>query len=240
MARGTPDWGEYSQQDLFAKSFDLAELAVRLGCPSVFHRDGTILFMDTFDYGLSRWTKYEVGNCTINVSTDKAFFKDKSLKFAFSGLATDASKIELEYPYLFTKSYGFECTLNFNGSKLTFELDGMKFYNNVCVECEVRIEPENNLIKIYTPGGWITLCTDLKICTDGRMWNFLKMVVDFEAGKYKYLILNDRVFDLSAYSLYSYNWTTYDDIEVKIYVANNEDAVKSLYVGSVIITTNEP
>jgi len=239
VPRGAPDWGEYAQQDLLIKTFDLGELAVRLGCPSILERGGTIIFMDNFEDGYSRWQRTPQANCQIVLSHKKTFSGGYSARFAFSGATVDWSVLRASIPFLYTSTYGVEAIMLFNSDQITVYCGIDHVQDGTLHRYYFRFVPALNSLYISTPGGDVLLADDLKIDVSGNLWIFAKLIADVKAGKYWRLKVNERSFDISAYAPYSIVSAEVNNISLILHANNISAPACDLYLGSAIITVNE-
>jgi len=240
MPRGTPDWGEYSPQGEVSKSLDLAEIAVRLGSPVIYDRNGTVLFMDTFQYGLIRWVVNAKAECTISACDTKAIIGPKSLKFAFSGTSTDLSYVGLTPPFLYFNRNGYEITAMWDDPYIFLILDGQLYYNGNNYGFGVKIAPVAHKLYVWGATDWITVASDINIDATGDVWYFIKLVVDAVNAKYVGLKLNDRFFDLSAYTPKIQASSEPNMLCLFIQAFQTAAQAGNVYVGSTILTINEP
>lgn len=118
MPRGAPDWGEYAQQDLLVKTFDLGELAVRLGANSIFDRSGSVIFTDKFENGIGHWTFDELSYLYFMPSRLRKFQSPYSCRAKFTGQSDIWGSIRTSIPALITKSVGYEAILMWNGNEI--------------------------------------------------------------------------------------------------------------------------
>lgn len=239
MPRGAPDWGEYAQQDLLIKTFDLGELAVRLGCPSILERGGTIIFMDNFEDGYSRWLKTPYTNCQIVLSHKKTLAGGYSARFAYSAASTSWSLLKASIPFLYTSTYGVETLMLFNSNQISVYNGLRLIQDGVRYMYYFKLVPSTNSLYIYTPLGDTLIANDLSIDVTGNLWVFVKLIVDVEKGKYWRIKVNERSFDISAYAPYSGAIAEANNVSLAIQVNNSAAPACDLYVGSAIITVNE-
>jgi len=88
--------------------------------------------------------------------------------------------------------------------------------------------------------GYVTLESDFPLALSGYYWNTLKLVCDFDNSQYARLILNSRVYDISAYTpgLDAVGSDEYVDLSLKIIGAAAGSV--TAYLDDVILTQNEP
>jgi hypothetical protein len=240
MPRGQPDWGEYSPQEEVSKSLDLAELAARLGSPVIYDRNGTVLFIDTFQYGLIHWYVKTQAECTISACNTKALMGSNSLKFAFSGISSNTSYIEVAPPFRYLNRVGFEITPLWDNPDIALTLTALLFYQSQYHDFEIRITPALQKLEVLTATGWATVLDNLFMNTFHDHWHFLKLVVNIEPAKYVCLKINDMTIDLSAYTHQTSGVIPPNQLYFYIDVANTGANPGNLYVGSTVLSINEP
>jgi len=239
MPRGAPDWGEYAQQDLLVKTFDLGELAARLGCPSILERGGTVVFMDNFQDGYSRWVRTAQNNCQIVLSHRKTFAGGYSVRFAYSGQSTSYSLIKASVPYLYTSVYGIESLILLDDSNISLYIGISVVINGTVLTFRFKILPSSNSLYVTTPSGDQLISNSVYIDTSGNLWTFFKLIVNVENSTYLRLKINEKSYDLSVYAPSSGSSSEKNNVAMLIQAANNGTSACNLYVGSAIITVNE-
>jgi len=56
MAHGQPDYGMYTLANTIYRLTDMGELAARLGSINTYDRRGDVIFLDSFESGLTAWS----------------------------------------------------------------------------------------------------------------------------------------------------------------------------------------
>jgi hypothetical protein len=240
MGRGQPDWGEYAPQEQVSKTLDLAELAARLGSPVIFDRNGTALFIDTFVNDLIHWFVSAQPECTISACTTKALFGGKSLQFAFSGVSSDDSYIQIRPPFLYINRVGIEITPMWDGADIVLGIGLHFYYQNKGYKFQAQYTPALQQLEVMTSSGMVIVTNDLPIWTSGDTWNVFKLIVDVPNARYVCLKVNNQIIDLSAYIPNIFSSLNPDWLSTLIWAHNTENYAENLYIGSVILTINEP
>jgi len=239
MPRGAPDWGEYAEQDLLIRTFDLGELAARLGCPSILERGGTVIFMDNFQDGYSKWYKNAVTNCQIVLSHRKTFAGGYSVRFAYSDVSLTWSLFKAPIPFMYTSTYGTESILLFDSNQILLYTGLRIVINGHYYIFYFELVPSTSSLYVYTPSGSVLVANDVHIDTSGNGWTFTKLISDLQNMLYWRVKINERSFDLSNYQPYSGTTTEANSACLAFNVANVGSSACNLYIGSAIITINE-
>lgn len=192
MATGAPDW-----QGLRWKT----EILQR---NSILFPSGRIIFQDGFDSPTMSWRTGGVGTETVGIAAGNTFAGDGAAFLITDTNINDTAFIQKEFAIPPTKKLGVQFAFNFdinNDSRLEIKFefdDGTDEYT-----AKIRLAAVANTIEVWNSGGaYETISSNAKLfdAVDTR-YNILKLVVDFDATKYVYLLLNDDRFDLSSYSV---------------------------------------
>jgi len=192
MATGAPDW-----QGLRWKT----EAVNR---PNIMYPGGKQIVYDGFDTATLHWKISGDGDQTGVVSTDQALKGEASMKLG-TGLGATAYVIAAKYLGLPpTTKIGFQCAFYVgvpNVLDFRFALDyysGTKTSNAIVLYDYVNKKWQYwPSTEVFTdiPGG------SQDLTEDSAPWQFMKLAVDFDTGKYMYLRVNNDVFDMSTLSL---------------------------------------
>ena len=238
MVHTLPDYStDYKLATVFA-NIDDAELAARLGCPSVFDRRGNVVWYDDFEHGILAMDLDGEENAVI--TTDHAFRGGNSIKLTTGGVALADDSIMKTINYPTTTRLGLECTFLMDHNDITLEFcielyDGTNYY-----DCKVRWDGTNDDIDVYAhPDTWTEVTGSAKLDYAGYCWHTMKLVIDTGTKKYVRCIIGNTEYNLSAYDL---NWEANADrplLDIKIEITNETNNVRNLWVDNVILTQNE-
>lgn len=249
MPRGWQDYGR-AVTDLSNKVTDLGELAARLGSPYNLIRSGKVIFYDTFDDGITRWKTIIPAGGSVSHSSVNPYTGLYSCKIVEGTAIDSACAILKQFPLLSIVSYGIDTLIHFiyDGTnpvgKFSLVLD---YFEKTAVHAgSIVIDPETGDISIYTLVGGIT--TLVYIGTAGEklyendsdnVYHYLHLTIDLETLKYKFLLLDDKEFDLSSYDLNlgSGSFTT----GLLVYISNKGAGFNAgVQLDNIIITVDEP
>jgi hypothetical protein len=239
MPRGAPDWGEYAEQDLLIRTFDLGELAARLGCPSILERGGTVIFMDNFQDGYSKWSRDPEVNCQIVLSHKKTFAGGYSVRFAYSGQSQAWSRLNTNIPFMFTSTYGTESIILFDSNQLVVYTGLRVVINGYYYMFYFELIPATSSLYVFTPSGSVLVANDVHIDVSGKGWTFTKLISNLKDMLYWRVKINERSFDISNYQPFSGTTDEANGACLAFNVANAGSSACNLFIGSAIITINE-
>ena len=220
----------------------LAELAAVLSPTNRFDRRGDVVFWDSFEDGLGKWTAEISGaNSAVEITSLNSRYGGLACKLTAHATAGDyagiSSAINLSQTTPIGLEYSFSQTLGnvyielwllyFTGTK--------KFYGKVRYNRTTATLQYLNSLDV-----WTNLSTTLNLYASSDIAHTWKLVVDPSTGKYVRLLIDSNAFDLSAYSLLSANDTTEPAILPNLYLTNNSTTLRSIRVDDIIITQNEP
>ena len=180
-----------------------AELAARLGSIYRFNRTGSVLYMNDFGTG---WKNCQTGGVGTGYSV--ALAASPSLDGGYSAHligGSDSYKYAEVYAYLpltYTGGLGFQTLFALKNNidkvyhSLFYRKSGMS-YEAVCI-----IDIANLEIQIIEKDmGTVVLQENFTPFIDSTSFNYFKLVVDTETGRYKTLYVQNYVFDVSEYDM---------------------------------------
>lgn len=202
MSHGAPDYFGTNSQSFMHRVADLAELAARLGSSVTFDRRGNVLYVDSFDSGLSGWEEtHTAGTGWVGPIAEPTHFGGVAIGAEYTPVA-DAYGLIYRYVALPSMTrYGFEVAFqpalnNRYLEQLFYHYDGVRvhFYG-------FRWYQQTGELKVMNAAGaWQTVTTIAPLIFFGYPWYIVKLVVDLDTGKYVRGMLNAITYDLSAYS----------------------------------------
>jgi len=241
MAHGAPDWGVFETLSTVYRVTDLGELAARINVVNTFDRRGNLVWWDDFEDNLNKWNAVVSGGApTYELSTTEARSGAKSCKLQPGATAGNSVGVA-RYAGLFTgtEKIGLELSAILN-EYLRLELYIYKIQSDAYQLAQIRYDLTSSTLDLNVGGtGIVTLDSALEL-KPNNTWHTLKMVADFtDASVYTRLLINNLVYDLSAYSLFSSSISADDHYYIKIVAYNMADGAHPAYIDDVIITQNE-
>lgn len=241
MPHGKPIWLIAQQKKATHEWADLDELPARLGSPVRYDRRGDIIFIESFEDGVSNWN--------ITLSGDGAVV-DLSSVYSRTGLfsarlvaGTDNSRqalIQRSYPYPVLSGLGFEVSFRFGSVVETFDIrlylyDGTQFHYGA-----IRWDDTVNEIKyLDSAGAWQTLATTKNFSGAPVYFHTLKLVIDPVSLVYVRVLLNETLYDMSGIGLRTSSSGVLPSLISYIQVIGRAGNNDSMYIDDVIVTQNE-
>lgn len=237
-----PDGGFTGGTGLYSLVGDLAELAARLESISTFNREGTILFTETFEYGLGRWdTSGTSATATVEIVNEVFLSRGYSCKIYTDGTGTPDLNILRYFPYPWLTRYGLELSVRFEGNINNFYIVYLVNDGDETISYIIRYDEQNDEIEyLDSDGNYQTLLTDIDLNDDTLHFVTIKLVVDFLGRTYDRLIINATETDMSDYDAYvtSVTATPTAYVQIGMNCLSGEEAY--CYIDNIIATRNEP
>ena len=239
MPRGAKDWGQYAEQDILAKTFDLGELAVRLGCPSVFSRSGSIIYATNFENGFKDWVVNNEWGCDTRVTAERGYHSSYSLVFDFYIEWEAHGAIKRSIPFLRESKYAFEVVFGVEQWPVDIGFSCLLTSEQVQYNYAVYLLGSTSTLEIEIPGENIVLETNILPAGTPFRWNFLKLYFDTVSHQYLRLQFNNKVYNLKSFECPKEAIQVHDTMHINIDCRNLYGDVNRFYVGSIILTANE-
>jgi len=242
MAHGYPDYGLYTPKKTVHALQDMAELAVRLGSIVTFDRRGDVFFLDGFEDGIEKWVITK-GIGTEVFENTSAYSRSGGFSALIGTVANIGSYIWVQHYHSFPRlsKFGFEISLSMDSTydaliELGIAINSEPTY----YRWGIRYKPDTDEWLVWDGvAGW-TVFTTLPIYKNLRAFNTVKYIADAINAKYTYVLINEKSFDLSAYSPSSGSYTGVSTFDARIMINNTTANARDLYIDDVIITQNEP
>lgn len=242
MAKGQPDFGSYAPTETIVGMSDLGELAARLGSIVTFDRRGNVIWLDDFESGVHQWRAG--GNIPYSVDWDGNYAKmgGFSCKLTTRALADADVHIMRYIGYPAFSPIGVEVSYSYKQNWKSLEIwmwicDGSDAYYSA-----ILYDHANTKLQYLDSGGIYQDVPDGSYTSAilPEQFDTLKFVSDLKKVKYKDLIVNSQVFDLSALSFQTYvDLVSTPHMEVTIKLFTSIDTAAIAYIDDVIITQNE-
>jgi hypothetical protein len=219
-----------------------AELAVRLGAIMSHERRGQVIWFDDFESGhLNKWYQATVGaNSTIGLST--AYCRNGAFSARLYAGASNGDFAEIDHflPYPTLSKVGLESWISLPGSGNAYVYTGFYLYDgtNIHYFC-IRYNPSTENVDVCdSDEAWQTFASGIELVGDHAFF-IIKLVIDLVTNVYVRCLINEEVYDLSAYAA-SVSENAEKPSMVVRYKAYDVANAINLYVDDVIVTQNEP
>jgi len=234
MPRGAKDWGQYAEQDILTKTFDLGELAVRLGCPSVFSRSGSIIYATNFENGFKDWDLDLQGGCVIHPSVERGYYASYSLVYDFYAGQNARGIAERVIPFLHESIYGFEIVFGVEQWPVDIYFICSLISEGVRYGYEVFLLGSNSTLGVMIPNEEHVLDANIEPTGTPFRWNFLKLYFDTASRQYLRLQFNNKVYNLKSFECPKIGIQESDLFRIKIDCKNLYPGVNRFFIGSII------
>jgi len=242
MVHGQPDFGMYARKSTTYGLADMGELAVRLGSVVSYDRRGDVVWIETFENGITNWLVGGAAGYTVAESALESLSHGVSVKLDSPNAGAFDSHISRHSALPVNSKIGFEFAFlpNTHVDDVRIGLviyDGTQRYMTYIM---VRVDAGE--IDYYNEArAFVNFASGLTIRQDARTWHYAKLVVDYESNDYVRFLLDNAEysmaglkFDVAADALGPMLYT-----QVLQYYAGGVNT-PTLYVDNIILTQNEP
>ena len=241
MPRGQPDFGMYAATTVVVGLSDMAELAVRLGSISIFDRRGKVIDLDDFEGQLLKWERIAIGIANATFSSDSCKSGTQSVYMRVTDNTNRRIYMERSLSLLPSKRLGLEIAYSLPAST-AFLL--MRLYRAISTGysyAQVKLEFTDKKIYYYDSAGNPQEFADLPTASDSEFCYYpVKMVADFDTGKYVRFISEGIEYDLSSYDLYSVITPSTPIVSSRFTWERNSGEESTIYLDDYILTMDEP
>lgn len=241
MGRGLPSWFRYRTIGAVHDTMQLAELAVRLGSIVTFDRRGNVIWLESFENGLNKWTTGGSGSLrTVLPCVTYARSGGLSARITAGSTLYHHAYITKDFLFFPAVTAGFEFSWLQYDELDYLQVDIRHYTGTHVYDGGLRYDYAN---KRWEYGddttGWTPFLTGWDIGMGYDIWHTIKLALDLENAKYMRAIINKSPTDLSDVDMRSEPDTDLPELYLKIKLigrAGNNDVG---YCDDVIITQNE-
>lgn len=241
MPHGQPDFSATSPKVTTYSLSDMAELAARLGSIVTFDRRGDVVCMDDFERPKLRWLTNEAGAGTsVRLSDVWSRSGINSVLMTVGSTTNNYGDIWRRFGLPVASRIGLEVSFTEHSHAMEFIISGY-FYDGTNSDFfSVKHSNVSNKISVYTPTGYVEAATKVLSAATSFIFHTMKLVIDYDTGKYVRLILDDEEYDLSGYSMATTGDTSASHISMWIRVNNPGGSGPASFLDDFIMTQNEP
>lgn len=204
---------------------------------------GKVVYQDDFESLSPRMIALYRANVTR--CTERAFQGDACLKLSpDTAVSGDRAEVRGALGMSPSRKWGIE-TMFYTPPVKTGEIEWHMYWQGVngneCHRAIVRYIPGYEVVPVTPkwslggPGGaWQAIPDSYQNITSG--WHRMKCVVDFNTHHYIYLMVDDRVYDLSAFEMNAYLFAESEGGVISLLVRNSEAVVAEVRHDNLIIT----
>jgi hypothetical protein len=221
---------------------DDAELAARLGSPVVFDRRGQMAWGDRFDAGLAGWV-YD-GNGTgwaVKVTVSKTLFPGYAIELTGGSDSVRFARMLKHFGAPDIGRAGVEISTAFLSEFDKLHISLQRFTGALWIYGRIRIDRTNNLLSYQDAAGNEQTIAALPAPDFANaVYQFSKLVLDWDAGEYVRFLYNEEEYDLSGEALYSEADTTQPQHLVSLVFYSRSGSNDRCQIGHVVLTVGEP
>lgn len=242
MGHDTPDWGGYYTDAQTYPLLDQAELAARLGAPTLFDRRGAMLWFETFEHGIDHLNVIEQGTGSeVKLVNHPVYLAPFGVNFYTGTTADSYSGIVPRFDV--PSSNRIAVALLFKPAPLTQALyvQIIRYYTWGILVAQIVYDNQAHTLAIRLQGN-VSQIIASGLSDYDTIGNFvhLKLVADFDAKTYIRTILSGVEYDLSDYDLDQGVYVQAPSLAISVYHRSSLLAVADLWIDDVIVTSNEP
>lgn len=242
MARGAPDYGAYASKEVTASISDMGEVAARLGSIDIFDKRGDVVYFDAFEEPVLSWGVSEI-NASVYLSSRDVKSRSQAVELNTDAGIDNWASINKSFSILPSKRLGVEVSF---GGVLAGWLFLDAFYHDGITEyhARARFDAAGNIYVWDGDLGDYTLVAAMGVLHYGLGTHFfhtMKLVADFETGKYVRLMFSTQEWDISAINLFRIGALVAPYLEVDTGRVNQDAAAFRISsVDDFILTQAEP
>jgi len=242
MAHGTPDWYGIAPKEQTYVMEDDAELAARLDSPLKWDRRGDVIWMQTFESGLKDVNLWGagVGNAQY-LSTAMPFHGHACLHLVTGDAVGDQARGNYHLPQPSLGAWGEQMWTSFDDQVDTVNMWLRLFNGSDQIVAGVAYDLPAAEVRIYLEGvGWTTIDTDVNLYAHESYYHIFKVVGRYDSRNYERLIIDDRVYLLSEYEMYSTPSIAAPYVSLEFAIDTAVAANAHANIDNLIYTINEP
>lgn len=242
MARGAPDYSNVRAASPLHRLDDMAELAARQGCPSIYDRPGNVVWMQSFESGLQGSTFGTSG-----AGSSGSLVSSRSIHGAFC-IELDPGNVSGNYAewrslvhYFPVGKTGYEVSLSLDTNSEEVWLYILAYDGENVLKARIVYYPANGNWDVRKDDGSLaTVLTGVKLQQGPTGWHPFKLVIDTEDEVYVRFQIDKHVVDLSDYAIGKSANTALAQLEVGATVYGDADTHAACFFDRFIVTQNEP
>lgn len=242
MARGLPDDSNIVKDGPTWSLTDHAELAARLGSIVTFDRLGTVIDLDTFVKGRSRWKSslWGVGGF-ICLSNYRSLVDGVSLKLSSGTGATPAVQAVWYIAYPALSRLGYEASYALAETLYRVYHSMLIFKGAYYVYFALRWTVTTGVIEYRDAApGWVDTGINLVPAIHNWMFNRIKLVGNGATEEYERMVINERGFSLKGRYAEQVGAADAPHVQCASQVWGNGAARMVAYLDACIFTETEP
>lgn len=242
MAHGLPDESNVKSGIPLYLTTDLGELAVRLGSPVIYHRQGAVLYMEAFDKGYRRCA-FETGLPSGSYEITSEYWESKgvSLKMASEPDASSYIGLLKRLPCLYLGYYATHSLLAYTSTCYRMTLTYAYFDGTNQHLFEIRITPNIGKAEYRdVNGAYQEITTELSFLSFYRIFNYHRLKVNLDSLTYESFTFNQTEYSIAGLACYPIPSGLQRHLVIGIETEGSIANRGIVYVDSIILTQEEP
>jgi len=219
-----------------------AELAARLGSPVSFDRRGQVIERQDFSQGWGIWSGGGVGALNAyELDPTRWAYGGYSVKLT-SGQGEDGAAVVAGIVPILPDTVAGLATRVSIAAETKYIVAEMQYLDGAYYHrVQWRWDVELGKLEVFDEdGNWQVVETDLQFYHNPSLFNYIKLVADFDTDYYVRGLFNSIEVDLSAYPIWKEENDLGEALNCRIWVYSLDGYNDIVYVDSAIITVNEP
>ena len=241
MPRGTPDWHTVAPQFSMTRVLDDAELAARLGSPSLFDRGGNVIYATAFDAGLPGWSQSGgAGSPYGRPSHRAAYLGGYSARLSSGTSTTVRREATISIPLMAAAPIGVEWVQTTDFATNIAGVRLRTFVGANRTTYDLRYDYGEDDIERWDDGGsWVDVDTTLVFTAGLHEWAHFKYVIDPTARQYVSARAGSTLYDLAGAGGEQAVTGALRRIEITLHSLDDTGDNHETYFGLLVVTVNE-
>ncbi len=249
MPRGQPDFGMYAVKEVSASISDMGEVAARLGSINIYDKRGDVVEFDSFEDPVLKWLISKTALSDGRLINNNARSGSQSIYLEAGAGVGENVKLDRSVSIVGSKRLGMEISFSRFGHPAAgakgarFTLEQTRFDGVAAQNVRVKIEHSatGNILYIFNSDeAWQEIINLGVTCDILFLFETIKLVVDYAAGKYVRLLYTTNEYDLSDIEIYSEADDDPPVIKTSIYLENEVANLVRIWIEDWILTQAEP
>lgn len=242
LARGLPDYGIAAPKEVTGGTSDLGEVAARLGSIVTYDRRGDVVDFDNFDNSVLKWiTDLQGTGAYVRLDSTSVKSGSQAVRLHTPNELAAHAYMSKYIPLLGQKSLGLETSFSYLSSDVTLRVTFWYYNGTQYAVASYRIDiAENNLSILLSDNTWEVITTDIAELNFYHCFHTVKIVADFDTGKYKRVLIDDAEYDMSDKSMRIAASVTTRRLAITVQISNKVDTGGDVWIDDIIWTLGEP
>jgi len=241
MAHTARDYTSKGKTTLLLPSFDMNELAARLGKINTYDRGGNVIWMDDFEAATLMWEVTAVGDGSAAALDDTwSLNGDQCVKLTGGSDAVSTVRLRRYLSYPVPGLLGYEAAITNEDAAQNYYIEMGVYDGTYLRRAGVVYRPPTSALSLrVTAGGLQSLSPAPDLPDNTMLFNKYKFVWDCSTGDYCWLLLNNHAYDCSPYTCWVTANAASPQMYIDVFLTNTPPNPNYIRVDDIIITQNE-